>query len=146
MSWLVPFDYSVGRHVMMHGVAYRITKVARRASRVKLEPVVAESGAPMVLSLDQLATLLVRRDAQLVDELEDPEPDSASARKPPRATNDVSHLSLHRIIDWVVKVFLLRHMTPYMGAGPNSKRFTAAFGEGTQILAKWFAAVGIDDV
>jgi len=141
MSRLVPLDFSVGRRVDVGGKPYRIDKLSRRAGRLGLKPDDADS-AYLVLTFDQLATLLVKGEAEVVDELDDPRP----AERNERSVNNIAELDLHRLVDWVVKVFLLRHMAAYLGSGPNTKRFRTAFSEGCGLLNEWFTGVGLDDV
>lgn len=141
MARLVALDFAIGRRVDIRGVKHHVDKLSRRDSRIRLAPD-ESAGEPLVLTLDQLVTLLVQGDAELVDELDEPRP----SEKPERSVNNIAQLDFHRLIDWVVKVFLLRYMAPYQGSGPNTKRFRAAFAEGCGLLSDWFVDVGLDDV
>lgn len=143
MSRLVVLDYAVGRRVDIRGVKFQVAALARRAGRIRLERKTENDVVEaLVLTNDQLATLLVQGDAELVDELDEPAPEGER----PRPVNNIAQLDLHRIIDWVVKVFLLRYMSTHMGAGPGSAAFKSAFGEACDLLRRWFDAVGIDGV
>lgn len=141
MSRLIALDYAIGRRIDIRGVAYRIDDLSRRGSRIKLK-LEKDGGQSLVLTFDQLATLLVQGDAELIDELDDPRP----AEHPERSFNNIAQFDMHRLIDWVVKAFLLRHMSVYMGAGPKSEKFQKAFDEGCRLLKLWFAGIGLDDV
>jgi hypothetical protein len=141
VSKLVALDFAIGRRIDVRGVKHHVDKLSRRDSRIRLAPDEPEH-EPLVLTLDQLATLLVQGDAELVDELDEPRPPG----DPERSVNNIAERDFHRLLDWVVKVFLLRYMAPYVGAGPNTKRFRAAFAEGCGLLRDWLVAVGLDDV
>lgn len=141
MSRLVALDFAIGRRIDIRGVKHHVDKLSRRASRIRLVPD-ETADKPLVLTLDQLATLLVQGDAELVDELDEPRPSG----RPERSVNNIAELDLHRLIDWLVKVFLLRYMVPYCGSGPKAKRFLTAFAEGSALLRDWFGAVGLNEV
>jgi hypothetical protein len=142
MSRLVCLDYREGRRVDVQGTEYRVTRLSRSAGRIKLEPIEAEKGRAMVLTSDQLATMLVTEDAVLVDELDDPEPDDAE----PRKVTDVSLMELHRVIDWMVKIFLLRQLIPFIGASPNSRLFRRAYDDAQALLKLWLDSAGVTNV
>jgi len=142
MSRLVVVDFALGRRVDVRGQKYRVAALVRHAGRLKLKSE-DQSHPQLVLTFDQLATLLVQGDAELVDDLDALAPDK---QHPERQINNIAQLDLHRLVDWLVKVFLLRYMSAYLGSGPNTQRFRAAFSEACQLLTNWFDAVGLVDV
>ena len=132
MSRLVVLDFSLERRVDVRGKTYRVRGLVRQAGRLKLVPE-DSTLSPLVLTFDQLTTLLVQGDAELVDDLDDPEPDE---EHPERKFNNIAQLDLHRLVDWLVKVFLLRYMSAYLGAGPNTLRFKTEVAPVVQTVSR----------
>lgn len=143
MSKLICFDMRVGRRVDVRGVEYRVNKFSRTAARLRLEAVKKGSNAPdLTYTADQFAALLVTEEAELVDELDEPD----QKQRKSRAVTDLSNLSLHRVIDWLVKIFLLRQMMCMRGFSPNGKTLVGHYEEVRLWLDEWFKSAGISDV
>jgi hypothetical protein len=140
MSRLVCMDLSPGRVVAIRGVRHRIIspEVKHAVPMLTLKPE-AGSDQPLKISRSELAALVVLEEAELVDELEDPESDAT------REVTNLSFIPLHRVIDWHGKVFLLRRMMPWAGSSPKSAEFRAAFTEAETALREYHESIGLVD-
>jgi hypothetical protein len=141
MSRLICLDLCVGRKVVVRGTEFWIRRLSRTPPRVLLESGTA-TPKKLLLTTDELVSLLVKEEAELCDELEDPEPTRARTRE----ATDIAGLAPHRLIDWQVKLFLHRWMAPHRAGGPESKAFKEAYAEGQELLTSWYAAIGLIEV
>ena len=137
MSRLIFMDIKPGRHIAIRGVRHRVQHVQPGGPLLTLKPESADTTLEM--SRNELATLLVLEEAEMLDELEDPEADNA------REVTNLSFQPVNRIIDWHGKVFLLRQMMRHAGSSPRSKVFRAAFDRAKSILEDWHHAIGLVD-
>jgi hypothetical protein len=138
VSRLICLDLKPGRIVIIRGARHRITHVEDGGPRLTLKPE-RENARAIKLSRNELATLLVLEEAELFDELEDPDAD------PVQDVIDLSRLSVPRIVDWVGKVFLLRKMMPRMGSSYKSAEFKKAHETAVLELNGLFASMRIKD-
>ncbi|ODS68315.1 MAG: hypothetical protein ABS38_06885 [Acidovorax sp. SCN 68-22] len=135
MSRLICMDIRPGRLIAIQGVRHSVQYVQPGGAVLTLKP---ESGdATVEMSRSELATLLVIEEAELLDELEDPEADNV------RKVTNLSFQSVPRIIDWHGKVFLLRQMMPHAGSSPRTAVFQAAFERAKAELESWHRAIGL---
>lgn len=133
MSRLICFDICVGRHIALQGVKYRVIFV--QGPMLRLKP--HEGGDEVHISRNELAALMVLEKAEMLDELEDPQPDAV------REVTNLSFLPLHRIMDWHAKVFILPQMMRYAGMSPRSGVFRAGYEKARALLDDWQTAIGI---
>lgn len=137
MSRLICMDIRPGRLIAIQGVRHSVQYVQPGGAVLILKP--ETGGATVEMSRSELATLLVIEEAEMLDELEDPEADNV------RKVTNLSFLPLHRIIDWHGKVFLLRQMMPHLGSSSRTKVFCAAFDRAKSLLEEWHRAIGLVD-
>ena len=135
MSSLVCFDIQPGRRIRLRETMYQVTSVEKGKATLTLS-IEAGNGKPLRMTWNELATLLVQEDAELINELEDPD---AS----PRKFTNLSFLTLQRILDWHGKVFLMRQMQLHEGASPKSPIFQQAFSAACETLRNWHENLGI---
>lgn len=136
MSRLVCFDLTPGRRVTVREIPYRVLRAPAGAPALTLAP--EDSSKKLLeISRNELATLLVTEEAELIDELDDP------ASKFMREVTDLSHMPLHRLLDWHAKVFLLRRMMPFAGASPRGKKFRNEYSAAELELRNWRSQMGV---
>lgn len=137
MSRLTPFSLRVGLRLEIGGSRYLMVKYERQAPTVSLE---AESspGETIVVSRNELATLLVTEQARILDDLEEPEP-TARALRP---FTDIAQLTVYRMFDWHAKVYLLKSLAPMGSCSPKSKTFKEAFDQAARELVDWHSEMG----
>jgi hypothetical protein len=134
VSRLICFDLTEGRRVNIKETAYKVRTNPLARLTVTLESLA--DGTLMKISRNELATLLVLEEAELVDDLD--EPDAV----PSRTSTDISQLPLHRILDWHAKMFVLVRLMPIERASPKGKLFNAMVREAHEQLEAWRTAVG----
>lgn len=137
MSRLICMDIRPGRLIAIQGARHSVQYVQPGGAVLILKP--ETGGATVEMSRSELAALLVIEEAEMLDELEDPEADNV------RKVTNLSFLPLHRIIDWHGKVFLLRQMMPHARSSPRSAVFPAAFEQAKATLESWHQAIGLAD-
>lgn len=135
MSRLICMDIRPGRLIAIQGVRHSVQYVQPGGAVLILKP--ETGGATVEMSRSELATLLVIEEAEMLDELEDPEADNV------RKVTNLSFQSVNRIIDWHGKVFLLRQMMPHAGSSPRTAVFRAAFERAKAELESWHRAIGL---
>lgn len=135
MSRLICMDIRPGRLIAIQGVKHSVQYVQPGGAVLILKP--ETGGATVEMSRSELATLLVIEEAEMLDELEDPEADNV------RKVTNLSFQSVNRIIDWHGKVFLLRQMMPHAGSSPRTAVFRAAFERAKAELESWHRAIGL---
>ena len=135
MSRLICMDIRPGRLIAIQGVRHSVQYVQPGGAVLILKP--EKGGATVEISRSELAALLVIEEAEMLDELEDPEADNV------RAVTNLSFQSVNRIIDWHGKVFLLRQMMPHAGSSPRTAVFQAAFERAKAELESWHRAIGL---
>lgn len=135
MSRLICMDITPGRLIAIQGVRHSVQYVQPGGAVLILKP--ETGGATVEMSRSELAALLVIEEAEMLDELEDPEADNV------RKVTNLSFQSVNRIIDWHGKVFLLRQMMPHAGSSPRTAVFRAAFERAKAELESWHRAIGL---
>lgn len=135
MSRLICMDIRPGRLIAIQGVRHSVQYVKPGGAVLILKP--ETGGATVEMSRSELAALLVIEEAEMLDELEDPEADNV------RAVTNLSFQSVNRIIDWHGKVFLLRQMMPHAGSSPRTAVFRTAFERAKAELEMWHRAIGL---
>lgn len=139
MSRLICLDMAPGQRVAIKGKEYTVRRYSPTKSRIEFEPV--EGTKRIAMTMDAFATLLVCEQAELIDELDEPDP----TKRPTRPCTDLSRLSIHRIIDWQIKICLLRLMFTCR-ASPNSKAFTQRYDECRKWLVETYQSMGITEI
>lgn len=137
MSRLICMDIRPGRLIAIQSVRHSVQYVQPGGAVLILKP--DTGGATVEMSRSELATLLVIEEAEMLDELEDPEADNV------RKVTNLSFLPIHRVIDWHGKVFLLRQMMPHARSSSRSAVFRAAFEQAKATLESWHQAIGLAD-
>jgi hypothetical protein len=136
MSRLVCFDLTPGRRVTVREIPYRVLRAPAGAPALTLAPE-DSSGKLLEITRNQLATLLMTEEAEFIDELDDPEP------KFMREVTDISHMPLHRLMDWQAKVFLLCRMMPFIGGSPRGEKFRDKYKAAQLELRNWRSQMGV---
>lgn len=117
MPRLIALDFQVGIRLRIQTQNYTIVAVPPGSAGIT---VLADgSCVPITVSRGELATLLVREEAEFVDDSDEP-PDAS--RRLSRAITDISRLSLLRILDWHAKMFLLNRLRR-LSCSPKSPVF-----------------------
>lgn len=148
MSRLVCLDMEVGRRVYLKqrdsqgAREFKVVRYSRMQSRIALE---AQDDSKSLLSMTmcEFAALVVTGAVELVDDLLD-EPDPA--KRPSRSISDISGLTIHRVIDWQVKICLMKLLMPVRGSAPDSLRFSSAYEAATAWVAHAYEAMGVTGV
>lgn len=143
MSRLVCFDVGGTPTVLLQGRRYTVYVDPTRPALVRLRD---EGTAELSMTRNELATLVAREDAALLDDLDEPaeEPEASEAvQARPRVHTDISHLSLHRILDWQAKLFLLVRLMPIAQASPKSSTFLKRVEEAHAELIAWRLNMGV---
>lgn len=134
MSRLTAFDPNTNRAIRIDGNRYTV----RRAQRADLMlTVVGADGVERAVTRTELAALIVQARAAFANELE-PEP-------PSREVTDISGLSIHRLVDWFSKLYLLRRLAGCRGSSPrnSSSMFMRCYEEAADSLRASLALMGI---
>lgn len=131
MARLVPFSLAIGTIVDIRGERFRCADPNFGKASVLLAPLA--DGTPLEISRNELAALLVTEEARLCDELEEPEPQVL------REVTDTSGLSMVRLLDWQLKMFLCRVLMPVKGHSPKSKAYRAVFDEASAFVGELYA-------
>lgn len=127
MEGIVCFELRSGQRIRIRGRAYRILEADQCARGVTL-CVDDETGAALQVSRAELQALVVLGDAELVDELEDPDR---------RATGYLLNLTFlipHRLHDWQLKVIHLRAMLPVRNRSFKSAAFRRAYRDACELV------------
>lgn len=143
MSRLVCFDVGGAPKVLLQGRRYTVYVNPTRPILVRLRD---EGTAEISMTRNELATLVAIEDAALLDDLDEPaeEPEASDdVQMRPRAHTDISHLSLHRILDWQAKLFLLVRLMPIAQASPKSRTFLKRVEEARAELIAWRLDMGV---
>lgn len=135
MSRLICMDIKPGRQIAIRGVRHRVTHVQQGGPMLTFKPETGDAAVEM--SRNELATMLVLEEAEMLDELEDPEADSV------RKVTNLSFQTIPRIMDWHGKVFFLRQMMPHAGRSSNTAVFRAAFAKAKATLEGWHRDIGL---
>jgi hypothetical protein len=134
VSRLVPFELFAGRRLRIDGVVH---SVQARQSREPFVLLLRDGGGTsMRVSRSELAALVVQERAELIDDLEDPDP------VPSRAVTDISGLSFSRTVDWLGKMFLVRGLM-HLTSSPKSPAYRQAFSLRLQELTGHLEEAGI---
>ncbi|WP_324781130.1 hypothetical protein [Thiobacillus sedimenti] len=135
MSRLICMDIRPGRLIAIQGVRHHVQHVQPGGPLLTLKP---EAGGDAIeMPRSELAALLVIEEAEMLDELEDPDADDV------RKVTNLSFQPVNRIIDWHGKVFLLRQMMPHASSSPRTAVFRAAFERAKAELESWHRAIGL---
>lgn len=108
-----------------------------------------DGASELLMTRNELATLIGKELATLVDALDEPEEDEpgehdrANTMRANRACTDISHLTLHRIVDWHAKMFILIRLLALRGASPKGKLFVEAVRSAQEELTMWWSEMGI---
>ena len=127
MAGLVPFEVSQGQRLRIRGTEYRVIVAERREAGITLR---ADDGSDSLLRISraELQALIVLEDAELLDELEDPD------QRPARPATTLTYLVPHRLHDWQLKGILLRAMVPVRHLSYKSDTFQRAFRAATELV------------
>lgn len=139
MSRLICLDMSPGKRVDIKGVEYTVRRYSRTKSQIEFESV--GDSKRIAMTMDAFATLLVCEQAELIDELDEPDP----TKRPTRPCTDLSGLSIHRTIDWQIKICLLRLMFTCR-ASPDSTGFRQRYEECRTWLVETYQSMGITEI
>lgn len=137
MSRLTPFSLRVGLRLQFGSSRYVVSKYERLSPTVELQPQ-DHLGEAVVVSRNELATMLVNELARVLDDLEEPEPNPQARR----SCTDISHLTVFRMFDWHAKVYLLKSLAPLLSCSPKSKVFQETLTQATEELVYWHAEMG----
>lgn len=135
MARLVPFSLGGGRVIDIRGERYTCT--ASNPGSTALTLVSQSNGKSIQISRNELMSLIVMEEARLCDELEEPD------LTPSRQCTDISGLSIARMLDWQLKLFLCRNMIPQLGRSPKSSEFRQDYALVTGILMDLYSVVGL---
>jgi hypothetical protein len=135
MSRLVAFDLCIGRRIRIDGQAYHVVHAIPSAPVLTLKS--EHDGSTMVSSRSELAALVVMERAEFIDELEEPE------AEPSRPITELTSLPLHRVVDWLCKLFLLRRLMRYSGQSPKSKIFMIGYQQACSELEQALSRFGL---
>jgi hypothetical protein len=148
MSRLICLDLAANPEVLLRGKQYTVYANPLRPPLVTLRE--SDGGASeLPMTRNELPTLIGKEVATLVDALDEPEEDeptdqnSGKAMRARRACTDISHLTLHRIVDWHAKMFMLIRLLPLRGASPKGKVFAETVKRAHEELAMWWNEMGI---
>jgi len=139
VSRLICLDLASGRRVDIKKKEYKVRRYSPTQSKIEFESVEGEERIAM--TMDAFATLLVCELAELIDELDEPDP----KRRPSRPCTDLSGMSIHRVIDWQIKICLLRLMAACR-ASPESKKFSHQYDECRTWVVETFRSMGITEI
>lgn len=135
MARIVPFSLAIGTIVEIRGERFRCADPKFGKASVLLASLA--EGAPLEVSRNELAALLVTEEACLCDELEEPEPPVL------REVTDISGLSMNRLLEWQLKMFLCRALMPVMGRSPKSKAYRAVFDVASAFVNDLYSVFGL---
>ena len=121
------FELRSGQQIRIRGSVYRILQADRRAPGVTLCSD-DECQTELRTSRAELQALVVLGDAELIDELEDPD------RRPTEYLVNLSFLSPHRLHDWQLKVILLRAMLLVRTRSFKSSAFRRAYQDACDLV------------
>lgn len=127
MARLVPFEVSQGQRIRIRGTEYRVIVAERREAGITLR---ADDGSDSALRISkaELQALVVLEEAELLDELEEPD------RRSRRPARTLTYLVPHRLHDWQLKTILLRAMLPVRRLSYKSHTFQRAFQAATELV------------
>ncbi len=135
MARLVPFALQEGTLVEIRGALFRCEPRNLGSTTIFLAPISGE--APIEISRNELASLLVTEEARVLDELEEPEP------TPRRTCTDITGLSIFRVLEWQLKMHLCRVLMPYAGHSPKSPAYRAVFEAEGEAVRDLYQAAGL---
>lgn len=135
MARLAPFSLATGTVIDIRGKRFRCADAKFGEASVLLAPLA--EGTPLEISRNELATLVVTEEARLCDELEEPEPTTL------RACTDICGLSVVRLLDGQLKMFLCRALMPVQGRSPKTKAYQAVFDDASAFVNDLYSAMGL---
>jgi hypothetical protein len=120
MPRLVGLDFAVGRRMKIDGARWSITRKDSAGPSVQITD---DTGSKREITRTELATLIVHERLTFLDEDHDvdPNPDPCA----PHVIN-IARLPLHRVVDWLAKVVLLRRLF-FVKGGPKSASFQRSY-------------------
>lgn len=121
------FELRSGQRIRIRGLVHRILKADKRSPVVTL-CTDDEPPTEIRISCAELQALVVLGDAELIDELEDPD------RQPTSYLTNLTFLSPHRLHDWQLKVILLRAMLPVRTRSFKSSAFRRAYQDACELV------------
>jgi hypothetical protein len=105
MPRLIALDFQVGIRLRIRTYTYTIVAAPLGSPEISI---LADGGDHlMTVTRSELATLLVKEEAEFVDDNERP-PDASRCAS--RSVTEISRLSMRRMLDWHAKMFLLNRM------------------------------------
>lgn len=121
MPRLIALDFQVGIRLRIQKQTFSIVAVPAGSATVTI---LAEGAcAPITITRGELATLLVKEEAELLENGDEP-PDEVCRIS--RTLTDISRLALPRILDWHGKMFLLNRLRR-LSCSPKSPVFRAEY-------------------
>lgn len=138
MSRLVCLDFSVGRRVRIRGHDYTVIRLQWAAKALVLQN--GSTGEALEITRSELVALIVGESAELVDDLELP------IVEPSRHVTVVTPaMPLHRTIDWLAKLSMVKQLLPFAGHSPKGRVFRAAYERARHMVELYFDAIGLGD-
>jgi len=115
MPRLIALNFQVGIRLRIKTHCYSIVAVPPGSAEITI--LADGSSIPMTVTRGELATLLVKEEAEFVDDIDEP-PDKT--RRLSRTVTEIARLSVTRILDWHAKMFLLNRLRrfPYSPKSP----------------------------
>jgi len=142
MPRLVPFELRDGKRLRIDGREYVLSRCLPPGPTVCITDVADQSCK--TITRDEIALLVVYEKADFVfDEVQEDEADDAEAEPP--GVIDIARLSLHRLVDWQFKLFLIKAMLPNARHRPTGAFFRCAYAESCERLLQLAALIGIED-
>ena len=135
MPRLVSFDLQPQGWLRIQGRRFTILEVPRGSPVIRIQE--DNSNEVTTVTRSELALLVVKEQAEFVDDLEEPE------CKPTRTVTYLERLPLTRMLDWHAKIFMLRRMQPHAGQSPKSPSFCTAFDEANVELVRCYELMGL---
>lgn len=136
MPRLIALDFQVGMRLRIKTRGYSISAVMPGSAEITI--LADGSTQPMTVTRGELATLLVKEEAEFVDDKDEP---PNSFRRTSRSVTDISRLSARRILDWHAKMFLLNRMRRHH-CSPKSPVFRIAFQKAQTELDTFYGLTG----
>lgn len=128
MEGIVCFELRAGQRIRIRGANYHVTSAEQHDRGVTLRAD-DEIGTTLRISRAELQALVVLEEAEMVDELEEPD------RRSSDFLTNLSFLSPHRLHDWQLMVILIRAMLPVRHHSYKSPTFRRAYDAACELLA-----------
>lgn len=136
MPRLIALNFQVGIRLRIKAQTYAIVAVPPGHAEIAI--LADGSPAPMTVTRGELASLLVKEEAEFIYDDDEP-PDTT--RHPSRPVTDISRLSLPRIFDWHAKMFMLNRLRR-LPCSPKSPVYRIEFEKAETEIALLYGFCG----